>query len=664
MNAVATITPHLTSVRAPAAIRDLPGWLIWRFEHEPGLAKPRKVPFYASGGKRHGVQGRPEELQLLTTFDAASAAAARRGFDGVGFATLPDWGICALDFDNCITNGKIHPEVEALLEDTYGEYSPSGRGIRMFFRGNLGNDKDIRGDSFGMEIFSTKGFVTFTGHVLELTELMGNQDTVAPINDAVRALHRARFTRSYDKPEYVPSEVEAVGMSEIEIEALLAKLPTDLHYDDWVNVGMAVHHETQGEGFELWDSWSMRSGKYGTREYNEERWRSFGKRSDRPVTMRTVMKLAGVTTNSPASAEEFELLVDDGVQNLDATEAKPLRFQFEPVHEFSSTQALPWIIKGVLPKAGLGVVYGASGSGKSFAVLDMGMAIARGVDWRGKRTRQGRVAYIAAEGADGFRKRLAAYAMHHKVDLTEVPMTVLNGAPNLLEKLDAVDVAKGIKAAGGADLIVIDTFAQTTPGANENAGEDVGKALGYCKLIHRVTGAMVLLIHHSGKDATKGARGWSGLRAACDAEIEVVREAAGRYLRLTKSKDGEDGLEWGFDLEVIQVDVDEDLDAVTSCVVIEAAMPAVGGVSERKLNKNQQIVNSVIQSMLEVQSEGIEVSSVLDEAVRRMMARDGLEKDAKGNCRGSMRKALNSLCEENEKQMYALDAETNCVGAL
>lgn len=654
MSNVARITPHLRNVEAPAAIRDLAAWVIWRFEDNPNGSKPRKVPYYANGGKRHGEQGGPKDVVNLVTFDAAKAAAVRRGYDGVGFAALPQFGICALDFDDCIADGKIHPDVEQLLVDTYAEFSPSGKGVRLFFKGDLGNGKAIRGGDYGMECFSSRGFVTFTGNTLELTELLGNADVVAPLNDEVRQLHSTRFTRKTDTVEVVSSG-EPAGLTLAQIQQCLDALPTDLHYDDWVMVGMAIHCETQGQGFELWEEWSTHSSKYSNREYNEERWRSFGKGGGNQVTGRSLVHLANehgarISLNAPASPEEFEELVED-VNSTHTPDQSP-RFVFEPVHTFSSTQALPWIIKGVLPKAGLGVVYGASGSGKSFAVLDMGMAIARGVEWRGKRVRQGRVAYIAAEGADGFRKRLAAYAKHNGVDLATVPMTVLNAAPNLLEKQDAVDVAKGIKASGGADLIVVDTFAQTTPGANENAGEDVGKALGYCRRIHEVTGAMVLLIHHSGKDATKGARGWSGLRAAADAEIEVVREATGRYLRLTKSKDGEDGLEWGFDLEVVQVDVDEDMEPVTSCVVVEAQMPVVGAGPAKRLGPIEKIVNEVIQEFAQAQTEGIEVGPVLAEAVKRMEPPADGKRDSR---KQRARRALEALTQGDDAPYWIAD---------
>ncbi len=655
MSNVAHITPHLRNVEAPAAIRDLPAWVLWRFEAVPGGGKPRKVPYYANGGKRHGEQGGPKDVANLVTFDAAKAAAARRGFDGVGFAALPQFNICALDFDNCIADGRIHPQVEALLADSYAEYSPSGQGIRVFFKGDLGNGKALRDGPYGMECFSTRGFVTFTGNVLDITELLGNTDTVVPLPDEVYQLHAERFKRSgSSEPLAAPASGEPSGLSAAQIERCLAALPPDLHYDDWLMVGMAIHCETRGEGFEMWEEWSQRSSKYSSREYNEERWRSFGKGGGLQVTGRSLLHLAnehgaGISLTAPASPEEFEAMVGD-VQKMDTT--TPPRYQFEPVHTFASATALPWVIKGVLPKAGLAVVYGASGSGKSFAVLDMSLAVAQGIDWRGKRVKQGRVAYIAAEGADGFRKRLAAYALAKGVDLAGVPMTVLNAAPNLLEKQDAVDVVKGIRASGGADLIIVDTFAQTTPGANENAGEDVGKALGHCKRVHEATGAMVVLIHHSGKDASKGARGWSGLRAACDAELEVVREPTGRYLRLSKSKDGEDGLEWGFDLEVVQLGVDEDLDPITSCVVIEAALPVKGGVASRKMGPVEAVIIEVVNEIAKSQTEGIEVGPVIAEAVRRLDPPADGKRDTR---KQRVRRALESLTNGDDAPYWLGD---------
>jgi len=659
MAAVNAISPHLQGVDAPAALRNVPAWLMWRFEYTPGVEKPRKVPYWVNGQKRHGTQGSPLDVGNLTTFAAAKRAAAKRGFDGVGFATLRQFGIVALDFDNCVTDGQVDSRIESMLLDTYAEYSPSHRGVRAFFVGELADGKDLRGDDFDVEVFHEKGFVTFTGDPLEVVELMGNTDTVAPLTETVRELHRRRFSRPVE-PVDVSSSFEPVGMSEEEIRKVILTLNPGMPHKEWLAVGMAIHHETAGQGFDLWDQWSkLDTDKYPGVDELRKRWRSFGKRDDKIVTMRSVMKMAGISLNAPASPEEFDALVESAApteQSAEPTaESKAPRYHFEPVATFASTTASAWVIKGVLPQAGLAVVYGASGSGKSFAVLDMALAIAQGRPWRGRKVRQGKVAYIAAEGADGFRKRLAAYALHQGIELDDVPMTVLNGAPNLLEVKDAADIVVGVKAAGGANVIIIDTLAQTMPGGNENAGEDMGKALAHCKRIHEATGALVILIHHSGKDQAKGARGWSGLRAAADAEIEVMRDepSGQRSLRLSKNKDGEDGLQWAFELQIVQLGVDEDLDPITSCVVIESELKVQ--VQSKAMGPVESVVHAVVMEMAEFQSAGIEVEAVVSESMRRL---PGVEEGKRDTRRQRVRRAISTLTTGDSAPFWV---ENECI---
>jgi primase-polymerase (primpol)-like protein len=183
---------------------------VWRFEYHEGEDKPRKIPYYTAGNKRHGKQGSTQDLQQLTTFDAARTAAARRGFDGVGFVPLPEWNICALDFDHCVVNGELHPDLEAIVTGTYAEYSPSGTGVRAFVKGQYGNSK-ARGEPYGFEVFSSKGFVTFTGNRLDVVEILGNENTIAELDAPVRALCAKRFTR--DIPETGVSAGEPLGRS-------------------------------------------------------------------------------------------------------------------------------------------------------------------------------------------------------------------------------------------------------------------------------------------------------------------------------------------------------------------------------------------------------------------------------------------------------------------
>lgn len=626
---VATITPHLSSVQAPDALRNLPGWLTWRYEHHEGAEKPRKIPYYANGGKRYGVQGRIEDRNQLTTFEAARAAAARRGFDGVGFALMPDFNVCALDFDHCVVDGKIHPEVLAVVSESYAEYSPSGHGIRAFFLGAAGNHKE-HGAPFGFETFSSKGFVTYTGNRLELTDALGNENTVAPITPTVRALCAKRFAREVEIDTGAVSSVAPLGLTPAQIDHALDTLDPDMGHDQWLAVGMALHHETQGAGFDLWDTWSSGSGKYPSSELLQQRWASFGKSNDRTVTARSLVHMANgagahIVLNGPASAEEFDALEDEKSIPTSAADEFPLeettptaaplkRFEVISALDFSLKPPPQWIIKGLLPKAEVVVLYGESGSGKSFIALDFAMAIATGTNWRGLKTKQGRVVYVAAEGAAGFRNRVVAYSQHNKINLADFPLGIIDAAPNLMLKDDALDVCRSI---GKADVIIIDTYAQSTPGANENSGEDMGKALAHCKGIHRATKAVVVLVHHSGKDASKGARGWSGLKAAADAELEVTRHQQGRMLRASKQKDGEDGQQWGFDLQIVNIGVDDDLDPITSCVVCEAEVP-VQGVSNRKLDACDVNMLAVINEFAQAQNSGIEVQALLKEAARRM----------------------------------------------
>jgi hypothetical protein len=284
----------------------------------------------------------------------------------------------------------------------------------------------------------------------------------------------------------------------------------------------------------------------------------------------------------------------------------------------------------------------------------MACALARGVEWRGRKVRQTNVVYVAAEGAGGFKKRVQAYAEHHQVPLQDLagPLGVLASAPNLLEKADCQDLVNAIKARGDVGLVVVDTLAQTTPGANENAGEDMGLALKHCKRIRELTGAVVVLIHHAGKDASKGARGWSGLKAAADAELEVSRLGAARVLRVSKQKDGDDDLMWGFALATVNLGSDEDLEPITSCAVIDAPLPAKGGEPGRPLGVVEAVVNAVIQEFAMAQTEGIEVGPVLAESIKRMDAPVDGKRDTR---RMRARKALESLCNGDDAPYWLGD---------
>lgn len=292
------------------------------------------------------------------------------------------------------------------------------------------------------------------------------------------------------------------------------------------------------------------------------------------------------------------------------------RFRVIPAAEFATSKPLDWIIKGMIPHAELMVVYGESGSGKSFLALDLAAAIVRGVDWQELKVKKGRVVYICAEGVGGFRQRVRAYGKKHAIDLTEMP-GVIADAPNLASVDDVNLLLKSLRTYGAADLVIVDTLSATMPGLNENSGEDVGKVLEHCKAIHKTTGALVMLIHHSGKDKARGSRGWSGIKAAADAEIEVTRVGAIRAATLTKLKDGADGRVWGFGLEPIVLGADADGEEVTSCVVMPAEPPAALAPSAyARLGKYAAIALDVLK--LHAVACAIPLAMALREGVQKL----------------------------------------------
>jgi RecA-family ATPase len=311
--------------------------------------------------------------------------------------------------------------------------------------------------------------------------------------------------------------------------------------------------------------------------------------------------------------------------------AQSERFKLYDLADFSVGASYPYLIKTVLPAAELGVLFGESGSGKSFFAWDIAAHIARGEPWRGLRVRKGKVVYICAEGAQGFRKRVAAYCQHHQISPADMDMKVIADAPNFLTDADHKRVARRIlEGWGQVDLIIVDTLAQTTPGANENAAEDMGKALGHLKALRRITGGMILLVHHSGKDASKGARGWSGLKAAADVEIEITRLDNCRVARLSKAKDDNDNIEFGFSLEVVNIGTDEDGDVISSCVAVPAEIDrTTASKTGRYLGAVQKLVMEVVGEIAQYQSQNIEVKFVIEGVVERMPKPESDKRDTR-----------------------------------
>jgi hypothetical protein len=134
----------------------------------------------------------------------------------------------------------------------------------------------------------------------------------------------------------------------------------------------------------------------------------------------------------------------------------------------------------------------------------------------------------------------------------------------LTEPQDVQDLAAVVPAGA---VVFIDTLNRAAPTADENSSKEMGEILEAAKRLQALIDGLVVLVHHTGKDTTKGLRGHSSLLAALDAAIEVERSAIGRSWSVAKAKDGEDGLKFPFKLKVHDLEKDSDGDEITSCTV-------------------------------------------------------------------------------------------------
>ncbi|MDO8861083.1 AAA family ATPase [Haliea sp. E1-2-M8] len=342
------------------------------------------------------------------------------------------------------------------------------------------------------------------------------------------------------------------------VRKMLSSVPSDCDRDKWRNIVWSVISLNWSTGKELIREWSMRSDAHWGDPINARK-----ASADLDNVVADYDPMSGTSIGTL-----FHHATESGWNRTKPnSEPAPERFIFHTASEVASLPPPEWRIKGLLPRQGVAAVYGPSGSGKSFLVLDMLATLTQGGDWFGHALKPCPVIYVALEGTAGIRKRLQAWSRHHGQKLPK-PFKIVTQNLSLLSA-SVVLFAEDIRNAGlCGGVIVIDTLAQSAPGADENCSKDMGTILAHAQLLQRETDSMVLLVHHAGKEASRGMRGHSSLHAALDTVIEVKHPVSGREWQVTKSKDGEGGISCPFRLEPVQLGHDGDGDKITSCVVI------------------------------------------------------------------------------------------------
>lgn len=268
--------------------------------------------------------------------------------------------------------------------------------------------------------------------------------------------------------------------------------------------------------------------------------------------------------------------------------------RWEQIATLGHASGYTWLIEDIFPMGEISLIFGDSGSGKSFGTFDMSMAVARGLEWNGKNTEPGLVIYVAAEAGKGFSKRKLAYSIQHELPHdVSLPFYLCTKRPDffandddlnaLIEEIIAVCKTYSQRLV----LIVIDTLSALAPGMNENASQDVSMVRKRLVILQEKFGVSIVLVHHKPKGGGSP-RGHSSLTADFETtiEYEIVTDkrtpTGGNIHRATvrKQREGKAGDRWEFTLPVVTLGRNKWGNPETSCAVVPYATSqstAIGG---------------------------------------------------------------------------------------
>ena len=257
------------------------------------------------------------------------------------------------------------------------------------------------------------------------------------------------------------------------------------------------------------------------------------------------------------------------LKDLDVVFGDELSEHFNPPDE---------LVENLISLDSVIMIYGSSNSGKTFFALAMAQAVSSGTSFLRRRTEQGLVVYIACESPGSVVSRLQVMRDYYDSDLSSI--AIIRAPVNFHTNPKKVErVTRAIKhmeqqKGERCKLIIIDTLARISAGANENSGDEMGPIFAMFDLLRHSTHAAITIIHHSGKDEARGSRGWSGMRAHVDTEIEIKKNksldnGSMHTAEVTKQRDlGSNGERLHFKLNVVEIGLTKFGKPATSCVVI------------------------------------------------------------------------------------------------
>jgi hypothetical protein len=352
------------------------------------------------------------------------------------------------------------------------------------------------------------------------------------------------------------------------VKDYLSYCDANCDYQLWRSLIWAVSSLNWNEGPRILLEWSQQSESHWTydrfvKTENElsQLISKYDPNRQPKITIATLIAEAKNNGWTPASPfNDVSHLNDTPSESIQISKYSPLGRD-----QLMALPKLKWRVKGIFPDTGIAAIYGPSSSGKSWLAIDMAANICLGEDWFGYKCNKADVLYLCLEGSAGFSNRIRGWEVGRSKKLPQEFKVIFDD----FDLTNALDCKELLKVVPENSVLIVDTLNRATSGKDENSSIDMGLILKGAKYIEQEKNVLVVLVHHSGKNQTKGLRGHSSLVAALDASILLQhnKKLDTRKWLLEKSKDGDGAKHHGFRLksELIGKD-DEDAD-VTSCSV-------------------------------------------------------------------------------------------------
>jgi hypothetical protein len=488
----------------PSELKARRQWVAYRLE--PGEPKPKKVPYRAEGQRASTT-----DPSHWLSFEDAFALVARGACHGVGFVFDAGDPYVGVDLDGAVdASGATADWAQVIVRElgSYAERSPSGTGVHVIAKGAIPAALKTK----TVEVYDRGRYFTVTGR-----DAQGEVREAQAAIDAI--LRRYRTEQAPATDERLPPAL-LTELTDAEVVALIEAS------DDAAEFHRLYHAGEHKEG-------RQSEGDFGLALLLARR---LGGDAERIKRLMEASALGREKWDKHKTYLERTIKAAIRRAGGKAAPSVPLLLTFS---QLLTQPDLPWLIEGVLPAEGVGVLCGNRGAYKSMLALDWLATVASGApDWFGHAVaKRGPAVYVYAEGRAGLGQRARAVQLARRLP-DDLPLRVRPTAVSLMDARAVDGLIEDIGADAPA-LVVLDTLARNMPGGDENKQVDMNAVVASCDKIKERFGCFVLLVHHLNRSGTL--RGSTVLDGAVETVFDLERTGkCAATLTCTKQKDNEE----------------------------------------------------------------------------------------------------------------------------